>query len=153
MKNANLIIIIGVVVLIGGYLLFTQKNEVGTNKITTNNNQSFDLDINSLTYQLPEYSKICLPESRFDCSSGGCERNQPTVFVLYDEDVSKVYRCGNSPCDSYDVTKEVSGLYTNLTPVTPNGSLWKLSEDNQYVETVSIGLGFIIYNGSCTNKK
>ena len=150
--------LIGIIVLVGGYFLFTQKNNVVTNtnqsnNVTTNNSQSFDLDINSLTYQLPEYSKICLPDSRFDCSSGGCERNKPSVFVLYNENASKVYRCDKNPCDGYDVNKEVSGAYTNLTPVTPNGSLYKLSDDNKYVETVSIGLDFIIYNGSCTNKK
>lgn len=158
MKNTNLIVLIGIIISVGGYFLFTKKNNVITNnnlpnQVITNNSQSFDLDINSLTYQLPEYSKICLPDSRFDCSSSGCERNKPSVFVLYDESASKVYRCDNRPCDGYSVSKEVSGQFTNLTPVTPNGSLYKLSDDNKYVETVSIGLDFIIYNGSCTDKK
>lgn len=158
MKNTNLIVIIGIIILVGGYFLFTQKNDAITNtnqsnKVITNNDQSFDLDINSLTYQLPEYSKICIPESADVCLSSGCTGDKPSVFVLYDENASKVYRCDNKPCDGYDVSKEVSGQYINLTPVTPNGSLYKLSDDNKYVETVSLGLDFIIYRGTCTNKK
>jgi hypothetical protein len=74
------------------------------------------------------------------------------VFVLYDEDANKVYRCDYKPCDGYNISKDVSGLYTNLTPIIPNGSLVKLSEDNEYVEIISGGLDFIIYRGQCANK-
>ncbi len=116
-------------------------------------NIKFDLNLNSLSYQLPDYTKICTPESRYDCSENNCKQNKPSVFVLYDENLNKVYRCDTQPCDNYTVLKEVSGLYTNLTPIKPNGSLVKITNDNKYVETVSIGLDFIIYRGKCTDKK
>jgi hypothetical protein len=115
-------------------------------------NQLFDIDVNALPYQLPPHTKICLPESRFDCSSSGCQQGKPVVFLLYDKRVNKVYRCDNKPCDGYDVSRDVSGLYTNLTPITPNGSLVKLSTDNEYVESVSLGLDFIVYRGKCSDK-
>ena len=149
---------IAIIILLGGYIILTKNNNqanttVSTQKESTSQDQKFDLNINTLSYQLPAYTKICLPESRYDCSSDGCQKGKPVVFVLYDENANKVYRCDKKPCDGYDVSKDVSGLYTNLTPITPNGSLVKLSEDNEYVETVSMGLDFIIYRGQCTDKK
>lgn len=139
------------------YAITIQNNkgtEANTPETTVaTGNQEFDLNINALTYQLPDYTKICLPESRYDCSTKECIKNKPIVFILYDEYTNKVYRCDKNPCDQYDVSKETSGLYTNLTPIIPNGSLIKLSNDNKYTEIVSIGLDFIIYMGQCNNKK
>ena len=158
MKKIYFVCLIVIIVLLGGYIVLNQNNNqtnttVSTQKESLSQDQKFDLNINALSYQLPAYTKICLPESRYDCSSGGCQKGKPVVFVLYDENANKVYRCDKQPCDGYDVSKEVSGLYTNLTPITPNGSLVKLSDDNEYVENVSMGLDFIIYRGKCTDKK
>ena len=114
---------------------------------------SFDLDISKLSYVLPEYDKICIPETRYDCSSEkGCIANKPVVFLLYNEDNNTVYRCDRSPCSAYEVYKNVSGLYTNLSPKTPRGYIIKISSNNEYVETVSLGLDFIIYRGKCIDK-
>lgn len=74
------------------------------------------------------------------------------MFVLYDEISNRVYRCDKNPCDGYEVSKEVSGFYTNLVAVTPNGSFVKYSEENEYVEMVSLGLDAIIYRGTCKEK-
>jgi len=158
MKKIYFVCLIAIIILLGGYIILTKNNNqanttVSTQKESTSQDQKFDLNINTLSYQLPAYTKICLPESRYDCSSDGCQKGKPVVFVLYDENANKVYRCDKKPCDGYDVSKDVSGLYANLTPITPNGSLVKLSEDNKYVETVSMGLDFIIYRGQCTDKK
>lgn len=113
----------------------------------------FDLDINSLAYKLPDYTKICIPELRNDCMyNDNCKQNKPTVFVLYDENTKNIYRCDKQPCSSYNTTKEISGFYTNITPKIPNGSIWKISEDNEYVEIISMGLDFIMYTGKCINK-
>lgn len=145
----------GAVLLSGCTSLTKNNNQTNTIDKTevTAQNIKFDLNLNSLAYQLPTYTKICSPETRYNCSADGCKQDKPVVFVLYDENVNKVYRCDKKPCDGYDVSKEVSGLYTNLTPVTPNGSFVKLSDDNEYVETVSLGLDSIIYRGKCTDKK
>lgn len=154
-KNLFFISLALVIVLIG-YAILRENNNQGRMSVaneSTLQDKKFDLDISSLSYQLPRYTKICLPESRYDCSSSGCEKNKPTTFVLYDENTSKVYRCDSKPCDSYDVSREVSGLYTNLTPITPNGSLVKLSSVNEYVESVSLGLDTIIYRGRCSEKE
>lgn len=153
-KYALFALLVGALTLTGCATL--SQNESSTN--TTGNpkvaseDYSFDLNVNTLSYQLPSYTKLCTPKSRYNCSAEGCEKGKPVVFVLYDENANKVYRCDNKPCDGYDVTEDISGLYTNLTPVAPNGSLVKLSTDNEYVETVSMGLDFIIYRGSCTDK-
>ena len=113
----------------------------------------FDTDIDTLTYKLPNYTKLCTPESRYDCSANECIKGKPNIFVLYDENRDKVYRCDTEPCDEYDVKKEESGLYTNLTPITPNGSFIKLSNKDEYTEVVSLGLNVLIYKGKCTDKK
>lgn len=144
------------ILLLSGCTTLTGNNDQTNTAVTKEVNSQdykFDLNINSLSYQLPSYTKICTPETRYDCSTDGCKKSKPVVFVLYDENANKVYRCDKQPCDEYDVSRNISGLYTNLTPLTPNGSLVKLSEDNQYVETVSIGLDFIVSRGQCNDKK
>jgi len=125
----------------------TSTSQIKTEKV----DDSFDLNINSLSYQLPSYTKICLPKSRYNCYSDGCKKTKPAVFVLYDDNLSKVYRCDSQPCDGYDVKKDVSGEYINLTPLIPGSSSVKFSSGNEYVETVSLGLDFIIYRGICTD--
>lgn len=154
-KYTLLALLICILTLTGCSMLTKDNNQTSTTAVKKENSQDFkfDLDVNSLSYQLPAYTKICTPESRYNCSTEGCEEGKPVVFVLYDENASKVYRCDNNPCDGYSVKEDISGLYKNLTPIIPNGSLVKLSSDNEYVETVSLGLDFIIYRGHCTDKK
>ena len=154
-KYTLLVLFIGILALAGYSMLIKDNNQVNTIAVKEESSQDFkfNLDVNSLSYQLPVYTKICTPESRYNCSTEGCEKSKPVVFVLYDENTSKVYRCDNNPCDEYSVKEDISGLYKNLTPIIPNGSLVKLSSDNEYVETVSLGLDFIIYRGHCTDKK
>jgi hypothetical protein len=111
---------------------------------------NFNLDISSLDYDMPFYTKVCIPEYRTDCFSGGvCEKKRPSIFLLYDEINNLVYRCDEKPCDFYEVNKEKSGFYTNLMPVMPGSSIVKIDEDSNYVEIVSLGLDFIIYRGLC----
>ncbi|MCH7492492.1 hypothetical protein IID19_02755 [Patescibacteria group bacterium] len=156
MKKLYFGLLIAIIILLSGYIAFTwNSNQTNTTATKENNAQDFqfDLNLNSLTYQLPTYTKICTPESRYDCSVDGCQKSKPVVFVLYDENTDKVYRCDKQPCDGFNISKEDSGVYTNLAPITPNGSLIKLSGDNEYVETVSMGLDFIIYRGKCVDKK
>ena len=156
-KNKIFIAIIIAAFIIGGFIYLSSFNKSTEGTIEENNQQEenlvFDLDLSSLSYKLPKYTKICLPGSRYDCSSDGCIQNKPLVFVLYNEGDNMVYRCDRNPCDGYKVYKDISGLYINLTPQNPMGAMWKISTDNQYVETVSLGLDFIIYQGKCQDNK
>lgn len=154
-KYTLLAFLIGALTLAGCSTLPQKENKINTDdqtQKTISEDYNFDLNLNALSYQLPSYTKICTPKSRYNCSDDGCEKAKPVVFVLYDQNANKVYRCDNKPCDGYSVTEDFSGLYTNLTPVVPNGSLVKLSTDNEYVETVTLGLDSIIYRGTCTDK-
>jgi len=60
-----------------------------------------------------------------------------------------IYRCDNKPCDGYEMNKTESGLYTILEPIIPRGFTVKISSDNSYVETASIGLDQFISYGAC----
>ncbi|MCK4387030.1 MAG: hypothetical protein KAV41_03050 [Candidatus Pacebacteria bacterium] len=148
-----LVIVIGLV----GFIFLNnniEKNEnttqVGSKSSEINNELAFDLDLSSLSYNLPNYTKICLPETKQACTpEGKCENIKPTVFLLYDEPNSMIYRCDNKPCDGYEVSKNESGLFTYLEPITPRGFIVKISSDNKYVETVSFGLDTLISYGYC----
>lgn len=133
-------------------IVFYYGDKSGNIKINKEQIQSFDTNLNKLTYQLPTYSKICIPDSKYTCTNEGCIIGKPSVFVLYDKNLKKVYRCDKNPCDGYDVSEEISGEYINLNSTIPNGSIVKISNDGDYVETVSLGLDFISYRGKCTNK-
>lgn len=115
----------------------------------TKDDLTFDIDVSALSYQLPPYTKICLPETKQQCGEVGCESVKPTVFVLYDENNSIVYRCDNKPCDGYEVVRVESGLFTVLQPVEPRVFSVKLSFDNKYVETVGFGLDTLVSHGIC----
>jgi len=83
------------------------------------------------------------------CSDNGCEDIQPTVFLAYDEDNNLIYRCDNKPCDSYKVKVSQSWIYTYIEPTNPRGFSVKISNDNKYIETVSIGLNTLVSYGVC----
>lgn len=170
-KNKIFVGIIMASFIIGGFIYLSKPNSsttsdnskmtnAGSPNISTEN-LSFDLDIPNLSYDLPEYTKICLPETRNDCSSdGNCVKNKPVVFLLLNERSKHdpllndiIYRCDQNPCDDYLVEKAISGLYTNLSPKIPTGFMVKISSNNEYFETVSFGLDFIINKGKCVDKE
>lgn len=113
------------------------------------NKLSFDIDINELSYTLPEHTMICLPEKKQLCTADGCKDIKPTVFVLYNEDTNLIYRCDNKPCDEYETKSIKSWLYTNIEPLEPKGFLVKLSDDWSYIETVTLGLEILISQWKC----
>ncbi len=110
---------------------------------------SFDININNLSYILPEYTKICIPNRKQYCTTNGCEDIKPTVFVLYDENNNMVYRCDNNPCDGYEVTSSPSGMFTNITPVEPRGLSVKIADNGEYTESATLGLDTLISYGTC----
>ncbi|MFH1968125.1 MAG: hypothetical protein ABIJ84_01940 [bacterium] len=156
-KSHIYILIVLVVIMVGGFVFLNnkiEKNEnttqVGSKSSEINNELAFDLDLSSLSYNLPSYTKICLPQTKQACTpEGSCENIKPTVFLLYDEPNNMIYRCDNKPCDGYEVSKNESGLFTYLEPTTPRGFTVKISSDNKYVETVSLGLDTLISYGVC----
>jgi hypothetical protein len=130
-----------------GFLYLSQKDKILT--IETQVDLRFKLDTNNLSYTLPKYTKLCTPESTQACSSDGCKKVLPTVFLAYDESNNMIYRCDNKPCDGYLVEEGKSGTYTNITPVNPNGLAVKISNENKYMEVASMGLSTLTSYGSC----
>jgi hypothetical protein len=113
------------------------------------NELNFDIDISKLDYVLPAYTMLCTPDRKQACSDDGCEDIKPTVFLAYDEVNNMIYRCDTKPCDGYKVNTIQSGLYTYIEPIEPRGFTVKISDDNKYVETASIGLLTLISHGTC----
>ncbi len=133
-------------------VIFTAFFLVGcanTSNKTISNKFSFDIDVSNLSYTLPSHTKLCTPDRKQECSSEGCEDIQPTVFLAYDEPNNMIYRCDNKPCDGYEVQTSQSGLYTNIAPIEPRGFTVKVSSDNEYVETVNLGLNTLVSYGTC----
>ncbi|MCH7828726.1 hypothetical protein IH982_02590 [Patescibacteria group bacterium] len=161
LKEYKYIIGIGLVVLgVGFYWYTSQQSQPQTGKEGVNEEVdeflggvkgglTFDIDVSALSYQLPLYTKICLPETKQQCSETGCKPVKPTVFILYDENNSIVYRCDNKPCDSYNVVSNESGLFTILEPIEARAFSIKLSLDNKYIETVGFGLDTLVSHGTC----
>lgn len=142
--NKKSIIIVVILILFVGFFFFEDTQDKNTK------NLAFDLDITSLSYNLPSYTQMCLPEKKQYCTSdSSCENIKPVVFLLYDEINDLIYRCDDKPCDSYEMNKTKSGLFTILEPITPQGFTVKISSDGSYVETASLGLDQYISYGKC----
>ena len=60
-----------------------------------------------------------------------------------------IYRCDNKPCDGYEIKINQSSIYTYIEPTEPRGFTVKISNDNKYTETVSLGLDTFISYGTC----
>ncbi len=120
---------------------------------TENEELSFDIDIYSLSYELPKHTLICLPKTKYLCVADDiCENIKPSTFVLYDSTNNLLYRCDNKPCDKYDAIRERSGLFFNIEPILPRGMMMKIAEGGEYFETVSFGLDVLISYGQCYNR-
>jgi len=139
---------LGIVVLlvIVALLIFSGKGD------GSNDELAFNVNLNALSYVLPDYTHMCIPDSKQFCTAEGCEEMSAQVFVLVDE-VNQTYsRCDNQPCDTYDSTFGSSGIYTVINPLPPNHGEVKLSQDGSYTETVSLGDDYYISRGKCTRK-
>lgn len=132
---------------------------------TENKDLSFDIDFSSLSYELPYHTKLCIPEVKHNCSTEGCEKIKPTVFVLYDETSKIVYRCDEKPCDSYSVNEYPSGIFTYLTTTDAKQLSIKIADNsihsvdivnpemrNKYIEVAHSMLSVMISNGKCIDK-
>lgn len=139
------------------------QNEKGNNALQenkSNSNENFDLDLSSLNYKLPVYTKMCIPEVKHFCSAKGCEATKPSVFILYNKNTGVLYRCDEKPCDIYEVDEYSSGMFTYLRPKDAKELSVKIADDpivktvnpeieNKYVEVAGTGLGVMISNGTC----
>lgn len=144
MKDSMHVLIIGVL-LFGFLMVLISGGLQGDSKTDL----AFDIDIQKLSYQLPSYTKACLPDTKQKCSDEGCEDVKPSVFVLYDENNDIIYRCDNKPCDTYQVSRKESGQFVILEPLEPRAYSVKISADNRYVETVGFGLDILVSYGTC----
>jgi hypothetical protein len=115
-------------------------------------NLKFDIDLATLDYPVPPFTKICIPTSKQYCQNGAsCSSMKPSVFLLVDEIQNKYYRCDNKPCDEYDYSSNISGIYNVIRPLPPKQGEIKLSNDGGYYEVVSLGLDLFISQGTCKN--
>ena len=128
----------------------TDNNE--TDIKISNEDLSFDINLNSLNYQLPKYDSICIPDKKYSCSKDDCKQVKAGVFVLIDYANNKVYRCDDKPCDQYLAKIEESGEFVNITPQFPNGTIIKVAKGGDYFEVVSLGLDILTSYGTCSGK-
>lgn len=123
---------------------------------------SFDVDLNSLAYQLPKHDKVCIPDSSMECTVDGCKRIKPSVFVLFDKKRNLTYRCDKKPCDVYEVNATPSGIFTYIQPKDAKDLTLKIADDpsvdllspdlkNKYREVVGLMLDTIISTGKCVD--
>ncbi|KKP32473.1 MAG: hypothetical protein A2312_02920 [Candidatus Staskawiczbacteria bacterium RIFOXYB2_FULL_32_9] len=128
----------------------TDNNE--TDIKISNEDLSFDINLNSLNYQLPKYDSICIPDKKYSCSKDDCKQVKAGVFVLIDYANNKFYRCDDKPCDQYLAKIEESGEFVNITPQFPNGTIIKVAKGGDYFEVVSLGLDILTSYGTCSGK-
>ena len=134
---------------------FEENNNSAPEKLLSKDELKFDIDLKKLAYKLPSYTKICIPEKKYFCTNfenKNCEQVKASIFVLYDDNNNKICRCDNKPCDCFNILSENSGLYKNITPVKPNGTMYKISNIGEYIEIVSLGLDTYLSQGNCFDK-
>lgn len=150
------------IIVLSSFALLLSGCNANDNNIN-NKDLSFDIDFSSLSYKLPEYTKMCIPEIRNSCSKEGCEQIKPTVFVLYDKNSKTLYRCGEKPCDSYSVDEYPRGIFTYLRPTDAKELSIKIADGatvdivapemkNEYIELAGSMLGVMVSNGKCIDK-
>ena len=144
------VIIAAIILAVGFYVASTINGP--TTEVSmgdTKDDLTFDIDVATLSYQLPSFTKMCLPETTQQCGEAGCNPRKPTVFILYNENNNTLYRCDKKPCDGYEVMRNEGGLFTVLEPVEPRAFSVKLSFDGKYIETVGFGLDTLVSHGTC----
>jgi len=147
--NKKNIIIVAIVVLILGFGYYNFPNE-NTTILSNNSELDFDVDLENLSYQLPAHSLICIPESKQLCfANNECKSTKAGVFLLIDEVNSRYSRCDNQPCDTYDASFSKSGIYTIISPLSPNHGEVKIAQDGTYTETNTLGDSVYISRGMC----
>ena len=160
MKKTILTIIITSFIFLVGCTSLPQENEPKENEGNNIENLMFDIDLSSLDYKLPSYTKICIPETKQFCSKEGCEQIKASVFVLYDNNNKLLYRCDEKPCDVYEVDVYPSGIFKYLRPKNAKDLSLKIADDptvktafpeieNEYIELLGTGLEVMVSNGKC----
>ena len=146
------ILIVSLILIFIYFIEINQPTIEVNNLASSDKNLSFDLNLNSLNYQLPPHNLICTPNIKFSCSKDGCEQVKPSVFILIDNVGDKMFRCDSKPCDEYPVKLNASGNFLNVTPEEPNGMIVKISTEGDYFEKVSLGLSTLTSYGTCLEK-
>jgi hypothetical protein len=135
----------------------------GCNTQVISSDLEFDVNLATLSYDLPQYDKICIPDIKHYCDKDGCKRIKPLVFILYDKINKIVYRCDEKPCDALPVEVYNRGIFTYLRPEDAKELSIKIADDpsvdnfnfgmkNEYIEILNSMLGVFISNGKCMDK-
>ncbi len=150
MNKLNKIILwLVVIIVVVGLIWLGYSEDIASEK----NKETFDINFNSLSYQLPYHTKICIPKVKKYCDENGiCENMKPEVFVLIDKSNNFSYRCDKNPCDKYPVKILDDEFFKNIKPINDKDFNLKISSDNKYYEFVSLGLDVFLSYGECEDK-
>ena len=92
----------------------------------------------------------CTPSVRYICTSEGCQRNPPLVFVRLDLAEKTYSRCDSAGCDTFPMTFSVSGIYTTFNDPSGGSTFLKvLNDGSEYLEVVSAMNAVYQYFGVC----
>ncbi len=99
----------------------------------------------------------CFPTSRFDCGGGSCTPKVPATyyFVDYGTESGTYFRCDAKGCDSYPVSVNQSGEFTQFIPLQGQAMLFKvatgdiLGNKGEFIDIATFGTGTIISSGKC----
>ena len=61
-------------------------------------------------------------------------------------------RCDRN-CDTYEVDIVTAGIFTNMQPTSPRGTVVKVLGAREYVEIVTLGLSVHISSGECSRMR
>ena len=128
-----------------------------TNEESAGNGSDFNalIDLLKLTGKsLGDHSPKwrCVPSSKFVCSQVACKSVQPTVAVLLDFPMQTYQRCDDKGCDTHQLAKTSSGIYTVAAP-SAGAFLKALNDGRSYVEVASLGFDIHLSYGACSPAK
>jgi len=168
-KNAFILILL--VIIIGGYSYYENKEYVSVDTIaetdlmeenkasvnTTASRESYE----RIKYQLKHHFVACFSTEKLSCTSDICEELEPITFWLLAGTRSNgtISRCDHQGCDTYDAIAQQSGIFENVQPKEPLGFIFKRqvldifgnpANPQEFVDIASIGLTTVISRGYCT---
>ena len=92
----------------------------------------------------------CTPSVRYVCTSEGCQRHPPLVFVRLDLAEKTYSRCDSKGCDTFPMTFSAGGIYTTFNQPSSGSTFLKvLNDGSEYLEVVSSLNTVYQYFGAC----
>jgi len=168
MDKKNTIIILLVVALgVAIYFAFQNSKTIqeegsSTNAISPSQELKSAYEESSQRSAMADIAELsCFPTSRFDCGGGSCTPVAPAAyfFVDYGTESGTYFRCDAKGCDSYPVSVNQSGEFTQFVPLQGQAMLFKvatgdiLGNKGEFIDIATLGTGTVISSGKCEFKK